>query len=141
MNVNQEQIEAALAKIEHTVGTDWLEEWVNEIKELEFAAPPMKSYNDLSQKVPPLAVIWCIASDEMVMISLMGSVKMSEVLSIAYEIGSNLATCEQLSGFSERVKNLKSKDKAVFQEARHLLAVAAGQHIISEDAYGHLRNQ
>ena len=126
MNVKQEQIENILAKIEHTVGTDWLEKWVHEIKELEFAAAPMKSYRELSASIPPLAVIWCMASDELIMISLTGSVNMTGVLSIACEIGSNMSACEQLLGFTEYVKMLKSKDKSVFQESRYLLAIAAG---------------
>ena len=126
MNVKQEQIENILAKIENTVGTNWLEKWVHEIKELEFAAAPMKSYRELSESIPPLAVIWCMASDELIMISLTGSVKMTGVLSVAYEIGSNMSACEQLLGFTEQVKLLKSNDKSVFQESRYLLAIAAG---------------
>ena len=126
MTVKQEQIENILDKIEYTVGTDWLEKWVHEIKELEFAAAPIKSYRELSESIPPLAVIWCMASDELIMISLTGSVKMTGVLSVAYEIGSNIFACEHLLGFTEHLKLLKSNDKSVFQESRYLLAIAAG---------------
>ena len=126
MAVKQEQLENILAKIENTVGTDWLEKWVHEIKELEFAAPPMKSYRDLSARIPPLAVIWCMASDELIMISLTGSINMTGVLSIACEIGNNMSVCEQFLDFTKYIKMLKSKDKSIFQESRYLLAIAAG---------------
>jgi hypothetical protein len=126
LTVKQEQLEDILAKIEAAVGTSWLEKWVHEIKELEFASTPVKSYRELAEKVPPLAVIWCLASDELIMIALTGLVKMTGILGAAYEIGINMHDCAHLEGFAEHLKLLKSRNQSIFLQRRYLQAIAAG---------------
>ncbi|WP_066639858.1 hypothetical protein [Desulfolucanica intricata] len=126
MIINIEKLRNSLKKIEEAVGTEWLEKWVHEIKSLEFNAAPTKNYQDFMSKIPPMAVIWCKAQDELTMMSITGDLKLKKVLLKGYEIGENLVKCSELPDLDKLIDLLKSNDMDNFKRASYSLFVAAG---------------
>lgn len=108
-------LEASLVFIEQTVGRDWIEEWVHNIRD---------NFERTNQYTPPLAMMWLKAKEELAMGELTGFYTPSDKMLHLAELGDNLKTLRGVTGFKGLIPLLKG-DMADFINACRILGTAA----------------
>ncbi|MBM7855317.1 hypothetical protein JOC37_001710 [Desulfohalotomaculum tongense] len=111
-----EETQRSLAYIEELVGQGWMEKWVHNIRDNH----GRMHHNN----IPPLAVRWLKASDEIGYAQLTGCLNPSEETLRLANLGENLYTLRNTPGFREQIPLIKG-DINIFRRLCYRLSVAA----------------
>ncbi len=123
MNYNiLENYKKQLAVIEKTVGTQWLEHWVHNMRD---------DYGRAYDASPPLAVAWLKANDELAMAELTGGFTPAESTLRLIRLAADLNNLQHITGFSKILDRLKGNVDD-FSTACYQLSIANGYLNYSE---------
>ncbi|WP_031513917.1 hypothetical protein [Desulfofalx alkaliphila] len=113
--LNLDRLDRNLSFIEQTVGKDWLENWVHHMRD---------NMGRMQYRVPPLALLWLKAKDELALGQLRGHVVPSESTLRIARLGSNLEALTRVPGYNEQIPLLK-QGQQIFLHVEYRLDVAA----------------
>jgi len=119
------QLEEALDFVEHTLGSGWLKDSVDQMKDFDPERTTSGRYVDFRQSgVSPVAIMWYVCREQTALYQLTGQLTPSAEALLLVRLVNDIKTLEHIAGFDRLRASLK--DASIYDQVAYEIYIASG---------------